>query len=348
MQRASECDAIMTPVPSITSDRRAASHHVCLAAVLALLALGLASCAPAGGSSWSWTARRTVPGGAFDAVACPSATACVALVGSVQSLRFDGTTWSAPTPVEQVRRSDAPSGLTCVRTTWCATFDGLGRVLTYDGQHWSRPVQVDSAAAEITDISCANPDFCAIVDADGDAAIYDGVHWTAPAPVADSSGLVAVSCPSTGVCFAIDVQSDEVFRYADGKWGISAELNLSTPQGGSEPNSLAAISCGSRSFCVAVDAFGEAFTYDGKWSEAHTFDDLENGDAALSCTAALVCVIVDDNNNAVVDENGAWSPPHHLDAGGTMLLGVSCAPRARCVAVDGRSGYFIARSTKKS
>jgi hypothetical protein len=334
---ACDCDAMITPVPSPTSDRRAASHLVRLAAVLALLALGLASCAADGGSSWSWTARRTVSGGAFDAVACPSATACVALVGSVQSVRFDGTTWSAPTPIEQVNRSDAPSGLTCVRTTWCATFDGLGRVLTYDGQHWSRPVQVDSAAAEITDISCANPDFCAIVDANGDAAIYDGVHWTAPAPVADSSGLVAVSCPSTGVCFAIDVQSEE------------AELNLSTPQGGSEPNSLAAISCGSRSFCVALDAFGEAFTYDGKWSGAHTFDDdLENGDAALSCTAALVCMIVDDNNNAVVDENGAWSAPHHLDAQGTMLLDVSCAPRGRCVAVDGRSGYFIARSTKKS
>ena len=64
---------------------------------------------------------------------------------------------------------------------------------------------------------------------------------------------------STGLCFAIDVQSDEVFRYLDGRWGISADLDLSTPQGGSEPNTLAAISCGSASFCVALDDFGEAF-----------------------------------------------------------------------------------------
>jgi len=208
-------------------------------------------------------------------------------------------------------------------------------------------VQVDTAAAQITGISCATSDFCAIVDADGDAAIYNGVRWSSPTAVVDSSGLVAVSCPSTGVCFAIDVQSDEVFRYAGGKWKLSDDLNLSTPQGGSEPNSLAAISCGSRSFCVALDAFGEAFTYNGKdWSGAHPFDNLKNGSAALSCTRALACVAVDDNNNAVVDDNGAWSAPYHLDAAGTLLVGVSCASLERCVAIDGQSGYFITDAMK--
>ena len=336
-------------VPTVPGDRRGASHCIRAAAVLAFLAVGLTSCTPAGGSSWSWTARRTVPGGGgLDAVACPSATACVALFGQDQSARLDGSTWSAPVPVEQVGRSDAPSALTCVRATWCATFDGLGRVLTYDGLRWSPPVQVDPAGGGITGISCASPDFCALVDADGDAALYDGVQWSAPAPVADSSGLVAVSCPSNGLCFAIDAESDEVFRYGDGRWGISADLDLSTPQGGSEPNTLAAISCGSRSFCVALDDFGEAFTYDGTWSGPHTFDTMADGEDALSCTAELVCVLVDDNNNAIVDENGGWVAPRHLDATGTMLAGVSCAGQARCVAFDGRGDYFIGQDTSKS
>jgi hypothetical protein len=246
-----------------------------------------------------------------------------------------------------VTRPDAPSVLTCVRATWCATFDGLGRVLTYDGQHWSRPVQVDSAASEVSGISCATSDFCALVDSDGDAAIYNGGHWSKPAPVADSSGLAAVSCPAVGLCFATDTESNEVFRYTGGKWGVSGELSLSTPQGGSEPNSLTAISCGSRRFCVALDDFGEAFTYDGTWSGPKTFDSIADGDAAISCTAAQVCAIVDDNNSAVVDENGSLSAPHHLDAGSTMLLGVGCAPGARCLAVDGRDGYFIGQSAKK-
>jgi hypothetical protein len=340
---------MMTPMPSIAGDRRGASHFVRGAVVLALLALGLASCAPAGGSSLTWTARRTVPSdGGLDAMACPSTTTCVALVGTVQSVRLEGSTWTTPVPVEQITRANAPTVVTCVRVTWCATFDGLGRVLTYNGQRWSAPVQVDSAAAGIAGISCASPDFCAIVDANGDAAIDNGTRWSTPKHVVDSSGLGAVSCPAVGVCLAIDVQSNEVFGYADGKWSISGELDLSTPQGGSEPNSLADISCGSRRFCVALDAFGEAFTYNGKWSGPHTFDgDLADGDAALSCTAELVCVIVDDDNIAVVDDNGAWSTPRQLDAKG-MLLGVACAPRGRCVATDGRGGYFVGQKTKKS
>ena len=336
-------------MPFTASDCRAAVQRRRGLVVLVLLALVATGCTPAGGSSWSWTARRTVPGsGGLDAVACPTATACVALAGTAQSVRLDGEVWSAPVPVEEVGHSEAPSVLTCVRTTWCATFDGLGRVLTYDGQRWSRPVQVDSVSAGISDISCASPDFCAVVDGDGDAAIFDGVHWSKPAPVADSGGLAAVSCPSAGLCFAVDVESSEVFRYATGRWSISAELNLSTPQGGSEPNTLDAISCGSPDFCVALDDFGEAFTYDGKWSSgAYTFDTIADGEEALSCTARLTCVIVDDNNNAVVDENGSWSAPRHLAARGTMLADVSCAPGARCVAVDGRGGYFIGDTSSR-
>jgi hypothetical protein len=42
--------------------------------------------------------------------------------------------------------------------------------------------------------------------------IYNGLHWSKPEHVADSSGLVAVPCLSAGLCFAIDVQSNEVFR----------------------------------------------------------------------------------------------------------------------------------------
>ena len=335
-------------VPTIPGARRTASRRIGGAAVLALLAVGLSSCTPAGGSSWAWTARRSVPGGGDrDAVVCPSAAACVALVASAQSAQLDGATWSAPVPVEQVAQADAPSVLTCVRATWCATFDGLGRVLTYDGQRWSGPVQVDPGGGGITDISCASPVFCAIVDADGDAAIYDGVRWSTPAPVADSSGLVAVSCPSTGLCFAIDAEGDEVFRYLGGRWGIAADLAVSTPQGGSEPNTLSAISCGSARFCVALDDFGEAFTYDGNWSGPHTFDAIADGGDALSCTAGLVSVLVDDDNNAIVDVNRDWGAPHHLEAAGTMLVGVTCAVQARCLAYDGRGGYFIGQRTKK-
>jgi hypothetical protein len=77
---------MMTPMSLLAGDRRVAWRHAGRAFVLTLLALALAGCA-SGGPSWSWTARRTVPGGEdIDAVACPSPTACVALVGTVQSV----------------------------------------------------------------------------------------------------------------------------------------------------------------------------------------------------------------------------------------------------------------------
>jgi hypothetical protein len=154
--------------------------------------------------------------------------------------------------------------------------------------------------------------------------------------------VAGLSCPSVGVCFAIDAESSEVFRYGHGRWSVSADLNISTPQGGSEPNSLEAISCGSRNFCVVLDGFGEAFTYDGKWSSSpQNFDDIEDEGAELSCTASLTCVAVDDSDDVVVDQAGAWSAPRHLGRSSATLNDVSCAPRSRCVVIDDKGGFFV-------
>jgi hypothetical protein len=312
---------------------------------LILLGVGLAGCGMAGGSSWSWTARRQVTGGGFDSLSCPTATECIGLVGYGQMVRLEGTTWTRPVAVEQVGKSNAPYTLTCVSATRCFAVDGLGRILTYNGKQWSRPVEVDpvSTGGIISNISCASADFCAVGDSNGDASFFDGDGWSKLAPVADSGGVAEISCPAVGLCFAVDAESDEAFRYANGRWSISAELDLSTPQGGSEPNALNAISCGSPTFCVALDTFGEAFTFNGKWSGARSFDDIENADDEVSCSGSTTCAIVDDSNNVVVDDGGAWSSPHHLDAPHTSLQDVSCAPAQRCIAVDGSGGYFIGR-----
>jgi hypothetical protein len=289
----------------------------------------------------------SIPGGSgFDAVDCPSTGSCVALLGDAASVQLNGSTWSSPILTEKIARSLAPVELTCVSASLCLTYDGLGRVLTYNGHSWSRPVLVEPASTggTISDISCASARFCAIVDSNGDASFYDGEEWSRLAPVADSSGLAALSCPAVGVCFAVDDQTGEAYRYANGRWSISANLNLSTPQGGSEPNSLNAISCDSRIFCVALDDFGDAFTYDGKWSSnPHTFDNIELGNDELSCTAAQRCVIVDDSNDVIDFDNGAWSAAQHLHSSKATLNDVSCATKTQCIIVDGSGGYFFGK-----
>jgi len=227
-------------------------------------------------------------------------------------------------------------------------FDGRGRVLTYNGQRWSQPVQVESASTGgiIAAISCASPRFCAAVDSNGDAAFDLGHGWSRFGPVADSTGLSALSCPSVGICFATDNETSEVYRFSNRRWVISASLNLSTPQGGSEPNTLNAISCSASNYCVALDDFGEGFTYDGTWSSSpRTFDAIQLGDASLSCTTDDRCVIVDDRNDVVVDDDGTWSAAKPLGSRGATLVAVSCAPRGRCVVVDDRGGYLISSTS---
>jgi hypothetical protein len=311
-------------------------------AVLAA-AIVLASCSMSSGTPWSWSARRLGPGAsAFEAIDCPTSTGCVALLADATSVDLTGTAWSAPIPIEGVARSDAPNGLACVSMTWCVAIDGLNHVLIYNGQRWSGPLTIEPVSRATLDaISCASSTFCVVGDSNGDASVYNGRHWSAPTPVADSSGLAGISCPSAGVCFAVDAESSEVFRYDHGTWSISADLNLSTPQGGSEPNSLDSISCGSRDSCVALDDFGDAFTYDGKWSGVHTFDVIEDEDAVVSCTASLTCVAVDDSDDVVVDQAGAWSSPRHLGRLNAILQGVACAHRARCVVIDDKGGFFV-------
>jgi hypothetical protein len=318
--------------------------HVGRSAALLVAAIVLAGCTMSGGTPWSWSARRLIPGpSAPDAIDCPTSTGCVALLTDATSVALTGTTWSAPIPVENVGRSEAPNGLACVRTTWCVAIDGVNRVLTYDGQRWSTPVRIEpvSTGATLSAVSCASVTFCAVGDSNGDASLYNGQSWSKPTPVADSGGVAGLSCPAIGECFAVDAESSEVFRYDHGRWSVSANLNISTPQGGSEPNTLEAISCGGPSFCVVLDDFGEAFTYNGKWSGAHMFDNIEDEDAELSCTASLTCVAVDDSDDVVVDQAGAWSSPRHLGRSSATLGDVACVPRSRCVVIDDRGGFFI-------
>jgi hypothetical protein len=310
-------------------------------------ALVLAGCTMGGGTPWSWSARRLVPNSTtLTAIDCPTSTACVALGVDSTSVALTGRTWSAPLPVEHVAPGDGPGGLACASVTWCVAIDGLNDVLLYDGHRWSSPVRLEPVSrASLDAISCASTIFCAVGDSNGDASIYNGTIWSKPTAVADSSGVAGISCPADGLCFAVDAESSEVFRYDHGRWSVSATLNLSTPQGGSEPNALDAISCGSPTFCVALDAFGEAFTYNGKWSGARTFDDIENEGAELSCPAARTCVAVDDSDDAVVDQAGSWTSPRHLGRSSATLDGVACAPRTRCVVIDDKGGYFVRHRT---
>ena len=55
--------------------------------------------------------------------------------------------------------------------------DGAGSVLTYNGATWSSPVSVDSGAGGLIAVSCPSTTFCEAIDPLGTAFKFNGASW---------------------------------------------------------------------------------------------------------------------------------------------------------------------------
>lgn len=55
---------------------------------------------------------------------------------------------------------------------------------------------------------------------------------------------------------------------------------------------------------------------------------------AISCPSATTCVVVNGHGQALIRDNGHWSAPHAVDAGGSFDA-LSCANATFCVAIAG-------------
>ena len=72
-------------------------------------------------------------------VSCAASTFCVAVDDMGNATTFDGTTWSAPTPIDtRLRLSD----VSCPTATFCTAVDDHGFATIFDGTHWSTPVGI--------------------------------------------------------------------------------------------------------------------------------------------------------------------------------------------------------------
>ena len=117
---------------------------------------------------------------------------------------------------------------------------------------------------DIVALSCPTTRFCAAVDDAGNALIYRGT-WSAPNAVDGGGQLQDVSCTDPTFCMAVSSDTPgTTYRFNGTRWSEVAAPNPSTPQGGSEPNTLSAVSCALSTYCVALDDFGEAFVWDGR------------------------------------------------------------------------------------
>jgi hypothetical protein len=217
---------------------------VCLSAALAV-----AVCATSG-SALSMK-PHPISGIALDAVACPTATSCVA-VGADEATG-DGVVvvidHGRPQPAQVVSSTAVLSGVACLTATLCdATTSNA--ILPIENGAPGAPMPLPVRAGEnweLSGIACGDSSTCVAVGQTTNAhthpmavTVHDQkVHNPM---ISDAFGFFrAVSCPATLVCFAVG--DDGYAAIYAGRPGTEGAISAGNPTG---------ISCVSRSRCEIV------------------------------------------------------------------------------------------------
>ncbi len=255
-------------------------------------------------------------------VSCPAATFCAAVDLSGNVTMWDGSKWSAPTPLAV--GAALLSAVSCASVTTCMAVDEDGGSYTFDGTRWSGPAMMHPVSW-ITAVSCPTTTFCVAVDAAGYALVHSGSGWRAPAQIGMNASVSSVSCASPTFCVAVNDQGlASVFRGSG--WTAARAVDAR--------HDLASVSCPTPTFCAAVGSLGDAVTFDGTtWgSPARVLAD--GWMTGVSCDSATSCVAVDQTGQSAAFDGTAWGPAEKADTIGGGLTSVSCAGGAHCVAVD--------------
>jgi RHS repeat-associated protein len=164
-----------------------------------------------------------------------------------------------------------------------------------------------------------------------DSALPTPSGWSAATATGDSNVIVAVSCPTSTWCMALDSSHDYLIWNGAG-WSAAATT-------GDTSHSLEAVSCPTTSFCAAVDNHGGMLTYSsGVWSSPTSIDGTLALDS-VSCVSATStqCVAVDADGNAVNYYDSAWTS---TGISSYALNSVSCVTTSFCEAADNYGHVF--------
>jgi hypothetical protein len=278
------------------------------------------------------------PGTQFAAVACASASLCVAVADVVTGCQFyKGELQfcnSSPLVATSTNPAGGPSSwnvaaltadpglvfaaLTCPSDQLCLAIDAEGRLISSvdpsaGAGSWSAPAQVVTGNHVVTDIACHSVSLCAAVDEEGNVTTSTdptgGAGAWVSAKVTDAN-LNAISCPADAACVAV----------------------------GTPPLSggLTSISFAQRTNAVTSSGPGGAQT----WSREE-IPSTSHQPTAESCPSPSLCVAVDTAGNVLASRHperagAAWSLAHIEGADGLQPIdAVSCPTRSLCAAVDG-------------
>ncbi len=269
-----------------------------------------------------WVGQPFNPGGTLRSVSCPSDSFCAAVDVTGQLLRFNGATWSAPSPA---RPAGGLFEVSCTSSSFCmATVDNVG-VLRFNGATWSKSKAIPALYAGR--ISCTSTTFCAVIGPDDVAFTFNGSTWTQRA-VPSGFSLNSLDCVSATWCLAFGEQGD-VARWNGTAWIAQAKALSGSPAG--EAYWLSSLSCVSRTYCLvyAQDLFDNPYaaTYNGSLWTTTAAPPVLN---AVSCSAVSTCVGVGDAASAAWNGSAWRSVTLAMSA-----LAVSCTASRMCAAVGG-------------
>jgi len=158
------------------------------------------------GSSWSSQTQVDAPAAASQ-VSCASPHFCAAVDASGDAMTFNGTSWSAPDPID-AGVIQPLAAVSCPTASFCTAMDGFGQAFTYTGSGWTGPAGVENSAG-VTSVSCTSAAFCVAADISGNVVTeYSGL-WSAPIPADPQpanvfNGFTAISCATVAFCAAVD------------------------------------------------------------------------------------------------------------------------------------------------
>lgn len=298
-----------------------------LSFLVATLTLGAALAVPAAQAAVMssrgpllWTAPGGVSVQPLDSIACPSAGLCVAVD------RGGNVVWStdpaAGPRIWQVANVDGANELTsisCPSTGLCVAVDGAGNVVTS-----TNPAGGATAwtVAKIDSSQTQN-------NTDNAGSVLDR----------------GVSCPSTGLCVAVDAAGNAVVSTnptgGTAAWTtvhIDTNSTLGCTQGGLACQTpIVGVSCPSALLCTAVDFSGNVLTTGSPtaaapWSSTSATGGRLGSLWSISCPMIGFCATVDGAGGHAITFNPAAPTAQHARPLPYSLYGVWCQSASLCLA----------------
>jgi hypothetical protein len=193
-------------------------------------------------------------------VSCPSASFCMAVLGSGYAARYDGTTWSRPARLSS--SGGEPDSVSCPTVSFCMAVDARdSSTFAFDGSTWSPAPSVPGTQMGTHRCRARHRAFVPPL-ATAPARSRSTGPPGAPATAIDPGNeLSTVSCPSARFCAAVDGGGGNVITFDGSSWTAPVNVDSRAARSVSGPVLifLMSVSCISAVFCVAGDSIGDAF-----------------------------------------------------------------------------------------